>query len=354
MTERYTELYDATIPSVVSVYTDGAGPRRPQGAGSGFVYDGDHLVTNEHVVRGSDRVEVRFAEGEWADGRVVGADRYTDLAVVAVDGRPAYAEPLSVATETPKPGAPVAALGNPMGLDATISTGVVSGVNRSMPTEDGFTIPDTVQTDAPINPGNSGGPLVDRDGAVVGVNRARGGDNIGFAVSPALVSRVVPDLIEAGETRHATLHVSTVDVSPALVSRVVPDLIEAGETRHATLHVSTVDVSPTVAAANDVEPGGVLVVDVREGPASGVLGGCTAVRGVRGQRVPVGGDVLVGIDGRELHSHEELVRALMTDYRPGDAVDLRVRRGAGETTERVRLADREDPTDDGGVRIGVE
>ena len=324
MTERYTELYDATIPSVVSVYTDGAGPRQPQGAGSGFVYDGDHLVTNEHVVRGSDRVEVRFAEGEWGDGRVVGADRYTDLAVVAVDDRPAYAEPLAVAAETPDPGAPVAALGNPMGLDATISTGVVSGVNRSMPTEDGFTIPDTVQTDAPINPGNSGGPLVDRDGAVVGVNRARGGDNIGFAVSPALVSRVVPDLVAGGETRHATLH------------------------------VSTVDVSPTVAAANDVDPGGVLVVDVREGPASGVLGGCTTVREVRGQRVPVGGDVLVGIDGRELHSHEGLVRALMTDYRPGDTVTLRVRRPAGETTERVRLADRETPTGRGGVTVGIE
>ncbi len=322
MTERYTELYDATIPSVVSVYTDGAGPQRPRGAGSGFVYDGDHLVTNEHVVRGSDRVEVRFTEGEWGDGRVVGADRYTDLAVVAVEERPAYAAPLSVAEETPDPGVPVAALGNPMGLDATISTGVVSGVNRSMPTEDGFTIPDTVQTDAPINPGNSGGPLVDREGSVVGVNRARGGDNIGFAVSPALVSRVVPDLIAEGETRHATLHVSTVDVSPA------------------------------VAAANDVDPGGVLVVDVREGPASGVLGGCTAVRSVRGRRVPVGGDVLVGIDGQPLHSHEELVRALLTDYRPGETVDLRVRRSAGETTERVRLADRENPSE--GVAVGIE
>jgi S1-C subfamily serine protease len=320
-------LYEETIPSVVSVYTDGADPRRPQGAGSGFVYDDTHLVTNEHVVRGSDRVEVRFAEGEWADGRVVGVDRYTDLAVVTVDDRPDYAAPLSVADEVPTPGEPVAALGNPMGLDATISTGVVSGVNRSMPTGDGFTIPDTVQTDAPINPGNSGGPLVNRDGEVVGVNRARGGDNIGFAVSPALVIRVVPDLVETGTVCHATLH------------------------------VSTLDVSPTVAEANGVEPGGVLVVEVREGPASGVLGGCTTTRRARGRRVPVGGDVLVGVDGRELHSHEALVRALMTDYRPGDEVELRVRRPAGETTERVRLATREDPThgDDGSeIRIGVE
>jgi S1-C subfamily serine protease len=274
---------------------------------------------------------VRFARGDWRTGRVVGTDPYTDLAVVSVDDTPEYAGVLPVADRDPRPGEPVAALGNPMGLDGTISTGVVSGVNRSMPTGNGFAIPDTVQTDAPINPGNSGGPLVTLDGEVVGVNRARSGDNIGFAVSPALVRRVVPDLIERGATAHATLHVTTLDVSPA------------------------------VATANDVEPGGVLVVDVREGPASGVLGGCTTRERVRGRAVPVGGDVLVGIrraDGEwtDLRSHEELTRFLMADCHPGDEVELRVLRRAGETTERVRLADREDPTrgSEPGSRIDVQ
>jgi S1-C subfamily serine protease len=326
----YADLYSETIPSVVSIYTDGGDPNRPRGAGSGFVYDElGYVVTNQHVVRDADRVEVRFSSGEWRTGRVVGADRYTDLAVVEVPDLPAGVGGLPVATDSPAPGEPVAALGNPMGLDGTISTGIVSGVNRSMPTGGGFAIPDTVQTDAPINPGNSGGPLVTPEGEVVGVNRARSGDNIGFAVSPALVRRVVPDLIESGGTAHATLG------------------------------VSTLDVSPTVAAANSVDPGGVLVVDVREGPASGVLGECTDAVRVGGRTVPVGGDVVVGVerDGvfSPLHSHEELTRFLMAECHPGDEVALRVRRPAGETTETVVLAGRgEAAADPDGSRIGIE
>jgi S1-C subfamily serine protease len=320
--DSYTELYSRVSPSVVSIYADGDRTGRPRGAGSGFVHDEAHVVTNEHVVRDRREVEVRFADGEWATGRVVGTDAYTDLAVVAV-AVPDDARPLPVAAEPPAPGAPVAAFGNPMGLDGTITTGVVSGVERSMAAEGGFAIPDIVQTDAPINPGNSGGPLVTTAGEVVGVNRAKAGDNIGFAVSAAVLDRVVPDLVETGRARHATLH------------------------------VSTLDVSPTVAEANGVDPGGVLVVDVREGPASGVLGGCTRRRRVDGRDVPVGGDVLVGVDGEELRSHEQLMRYLVTDCRPGDTVDLDVVRPAGRTTERVRLADREDPTAGGGDRIRV-
>jgi S1-C subfamily serine protease len=323
----YTELYRDVAPSVVSVYTNGSDPRQPQGAGSGFVYDDRHIVTNQHVVRDVPTVEIRFSEGDWRTGNVVGTDAYTDLAVVEVDSLPTYVTPLPVAATSPVPGEPVAAFGNPMGLDGTVSTGVVSGVNRSMPTDGGFAIPDTVQTDAPINPGNSGGPLVTTDGEVVGVNRARGGDNIGFAISPAIVARVVPDLVTEGQARHATLH------------------------------VSTLDVSPTVAEANDVDPGGVLVVDVRRGPASGVLGGCNRRRRVNGRDVPIGGDVIVGIDDLELHSHEELMRYLITERRPGDTAELRVRRRTGETVERVRLADREAPTGSpprDGVRIDID
>lgn len=324
MPPNYVTLYRKLCPSVVSVYADGTDPRHLAGAGSGFVYDDAHVVTNYHVTMNAETVEVRFSTGEWRTADVVGTDKYTDLAAVRVPNLPSTADPLPVATESPAPGEPVAAFGNPMGLDGTISTGVVSGVNRSMPTGWGFTIPDTVQTDAPINPGNSGGPLVTTDGVVVGVNRARQGDNIGFAVSPALVDRVVPDLIDGGETAHATLH------------------------------VSTVDVSPTIAEANGVDPGGVLVVDVREGPASGVLGGCHRRTRLDGREVPVGGDIIVGIDGTELRSHEELMRYLMTDCRPGDRVELRVHRPAGETTVGVTLAGRERQTDDSGSRIRID
>jgi len=317
--QTYSTLYSDTIPSVVSVYvTFGRVEQAPHGAGSGFVYDrAGHVVTNHHVVGPADRVELRFSEGDWRTGRVVGTDAYTDLAVVRVDDLPDYADPLPVAAENPTPGQPVAALGNPMGLDGTITVGVVSGTNRSMPTGNGFAIPDTVQTDAAINPGNSGGPLVTLDGEVVGVNRARGGDNIGFAVSPAIVSRVVPALVAEGRYRHPYLK------------------------------IRTLDVSPSVARANDLdEPTGVLVVDVRLGPASAALLGCDATATVDGREVPVGGDVIVAVNDREIRSHEELMRYLLTETRPGDEVTVDLIRDGRRLTERLTLGER--PTDSGG------
>jgi len=192
-TQTYERLYRETIPSVVSVYVTPEGDDRGRrGAGSGFVYDRTHVVTNQHVVGDATEVDLRFSERDWRRGRVVGTDAYTDLAVVAVEDLPAYATPLELVDESPTPGSPVAALGNPMGLDGSISAGIVSGSFRSIPTGNGFAIPDTVQTDAPINPGNSGGPLVPLDGRVVGVNRARTGDNIEFTVSAEVIRRVVP------------------------------------------------------------------------------------------------------------------------------------------------------------------
>jgi S1-C subfamily serine protease len=312
----YETLYRATIPSVVSVYRDGGG------AGSGFVFDPDHVVTNEHVVRGVTEVDLRFADGEWRTGRVVGSDAYTDLAAVRVADLPADARPLALADERPTPGRPVAALGNPLGLDGSVTAGIVSGANRSMGTSGGFAVPDVVQTDAPINPGNSGGPLVAPvDGAegeyeVVGVNRARAGDNVGFAVSPAVVARVVPGLVADGRYRH-----------PYLRAR-------------------TLDVSPRVARANGLdEPRGVLVLDGPDG-----LRGCDRRREVDGATVPVGGDVVVGIAGERVRSHEELMRHLLAVGRPGEPVAVTVLRDGAERT--VELVPDERPRPDGDRRGG--
>lgn len=326
----YERLYSETSPSVVSIYVD-PGRRGRRGAGSGFVYDEIHVVTNHHVVaqdrtgrRGSthtvDTVDVRFDDGAWSTGRVVGTDPYTDLAVVAVETMPERARPLPVATDPPTPGTSVAALGNPMGLDGSITRGIVSGANRSMATGEGFTIPDTVQTDAPINPGNSGGPLVTTDGAVVGVNRARAGDNIGFAISAAVLDRVVPKLIEQGFYRHPFLK------------------------------IRTMDVSPTIAEANDLaNTAGVLVVDVSLGPASGALFGCERETRVRGQRVPVGGDVITGIDGHAIDSHEQLLRYLLLETAPGEPIEVELRRDGERITETITLGER--PATDNVVRI---
>ena len=308
----YTELYSRTVPSVVSVYLAPGGERTPGGAGSGFVYDErGYVLTNAHVVGTDDEVDLRFSEGDWRVGTVEGTDTYTDLAVVFVEELPEYATPLPVAGENPEPGEPVAAFGNPMGLDGTMTTGVVSGTSRSTPTGNGFAIPDTIQTDAAINPGNSGGPLVTLDGTVVGVNRAKSGDNIGFAISPRILRRVAPALVEDGTYRHSYLR------------------------------VRTVDVSPTVAAANGLEePGGVLVVDVGHGPARSALRASRGTRRARGREVPVGGDVIVGIDGHPIASHEELTRYLVTETEPGQVVEVELLRDSRPRTERVELGER--------------
>lgn len=318
----YEELYRSTIPSVVSVYVTAD---RHGGAGSGFVYEttrretgeteAGHIVTNEHVVGTNDEVDIRFSDGDWRTGRVVGTDAYTDLAVVRVADRPEYARALSLASENPPPGRRVAVLGNPMGLDGSLTTGVVSGANRSMPTQEGFTIPDTVQTDAPINPGNSGGPLVTTDGAVVGVNRARSGDNIGFAISVEITARVVPALVENGSYQHSYLK------------------------------IQTVDISPTVAVANRLdEPRGVLVVDVSLGPASGALVGCRGTRQTNSRQVPVGGDVITHIDGQRIDSHEELMRYLLLETHPDETVTVDIIRSGTSLTEDITLAARPRPT----------
>lgn len=326
--KTYEQLYSETIPSVVSVYVTPRDMNGPMGAGAGtgFVYDSDgHVVTNQHVVGTVDEVELRFSRGDWRSGRVVGRDSGTDLAVVEVSDVPEYAKPLPVADTAPQPGQEVAALGNPMGLDGTITTGIVSGTNRSLPTGNGFTIPDTVQTDAAINPGNSGGPLVTLAGEVVGVNRARQGDGIGFAISGAIVARIVPTLIENGHYRHPYLK------------------------------ISTIDVSPIVAEANGFsEPRGILVVDVRLGPASGALVGCESVRTLRGRDVPVGGDVIVGLDGNEVRSHEELMRHLLIETEPGERVDVELVRNGRRLTETIVLGERPKAPARGGISVEIE
>ncbi|KAB1188991.1 MULTISPECIES: S1C family serine protease [Haloferax] len=332
-------LYRDVIPSVVSVYV--GGQRRPGGAGSAFVYDDQHLVTNEHVSRLADsndssRVELRFADGSWRVGNVVGSDAYTDLAVVAVDDLPADAAALRLATQNPSPGRPVAALGNPLGLDGSISAGIVSGANRSLPTSNGFAIPDVVQTDAPINPGNSGGPLVgltaDSDDPayeVVGVNRAKQGDNIGFAVSPVIASRILPDLVTDGHYRHSYLR------------------------------ARTLDVTPSIAEANGLDaPRGVLIVGSSAGDTGDeVLRGCTEKTQFRGWEIPVGGDVIVAIEGNPVRTHEELMRYLITETRPGEPVAVDVLRDGGPMTLVVELDERPSATRDsrgGGSQIPIE
>ncbi|WP_266079009.1 S1C family serine protease [Haladaptatus caseinilyticus] len=197
---QYPSLYDESIDSVVAV---GVETPRGIGEGSGFVYrlsksnSSGYIVTNEHVVAGATELSVQFNRGEFRRAEIVGTSPRTDLAILRIERVPNYVDSLSLANERAEPGQRVAALGNPLGLQGTITQGVVSGVDRTLPTRQGFSIPGAIQTDAAINPGNSGGPLVTCGGRVIGVNTAGivGGENLGFAIPAQAVRRTVPSLI---------------------------------------------------------------------------------------------------------------------------------------------------------------
>lgn len=317
-----TEVYEETIDSVTLVRAFGLedpltgedGER--QGQGSGFVVDDSHVVTNDHVVNGAEEVDLQYTTGEWTETEIVGTDVVSDLAVLEVEELPETATPLSFRDEEPAIGQAVLAIGNPFGLEGSMSQGIVSGVDRSLFNPiTGVSIPHAVQTDAGLNPGNSGGPLVDEDGEVVGVVSAGGGDNIGFAVSASLSQRVVPSLIDEGEYRHPFVG------------------------------VGVVTVDRIVAEENDVpETTGVLVTDVdADGPAGDVLSGSDGTTTVRGEEIPVGGDVILEVEGESIHDEQAFSTFLALEAAPGDELDLEVYRDGSTETVTVTVGERSTP-----------
>lgn len=309
---NYTTVYDNVAPSVVSVYTTNENSATSQG--SGFVYDNNgHIVTNWHVINESEDIEVRYHNGDWGEAELVGSDPYTDLAVLKVDQRPDAATPLPVTDNTPRVGARVLALGSPDNLQGSLSTGTVSGLNRSMTTPQGFVVPDMVQTDAALNPGNSGGPLVGMDETVQGVNRARQGENLGFAISGRVVHSIVPSLIENGEYHHSLVGIKG----------------------------TTVD--PTVADANDIETqSGVLITEVvDDGPSDGALQGGSGERiEHNGVEMYDGGDLIIAVDGHTLNSNEALTSYLIRETQPGDTIEFTIIRNGEQTDVTVTLGER--------------
>ncbi|MFQ6004183.1 MAG: S1C family serine protease [Woeseia sp.] len=207
-----TELFDSAAPTVVYIFTvtgsgNPFGPRAQQGgAGSGFIWDdAGHVVTNFHVVEGADRIRIRIDSGEALPANLIGAAPDYDLAVLRLSDMPAGIRPIAVGTSQGlKVGQTVFAIGNPFGLSRTLTTGIVSALNRHLPTASGREIHGVIQTDAAINPGNSGGPLLDSAGRLIGVNTAiisESGSSagVGFAVPVDIVNRVVPQLIRDGK-----------------------------------------------------------------------------------------------------------------------------------------------------------
>ena len=326
------EIYRRSAPGVVQITSTSRGapgtdifgnpiPGQAQRAlGSGFVVDKEgHVVTNYHVVQNATEIEVSFSNQETVSARVVGTAPSTDLAVLDVDVDAKALTPLPLGdSDEVQVGDPVVAIGNPFGLERTVTAGIVSALQRQVSAPNDYTIDHVIQTDAPINSGNSGGPLIDADSRVIGVNSqietANGGGGnvgIGFAVPSNTVKSVVAQLLDDGTVDRAFLGVTLQDVDPE-VAQVLR--LPADE--------------------------GVLVVSVEPGsPAdeAGIAGGDTQVV-VAGESYQLGGDMIVAVDGKDVTSSDQL-RGLILSHKPGDTVKVTIVGEDGKReTKTVELA----------------
>jgi S1-C subfamily serine protease len=288
--------------------------------GSGFVIDkSGHIVTNYHVVRDAGRVTVSFSNRDTVQAEVVGTDPSTDLAVLRVQTAASALTPLSMGnSDAVRVGDPVVAIGNPFGLDRTVTAGIVSALQRLIQAPNSFTIDHVIQTDAPINPGNSGGPLLNARGQVIGVNTqietgtgssATGNVGIGFAVPSNTVKDVVAQILRTGRVDHAYLGISGQGL--------------------------TEDVADTY---NLPVEAGVLVGRVTDDSGAdkaGIEGGETEVV-VAGVSYTLGGDIIVAFDGKKISSVEQL-RDAISGKKPGDKVKLVIYRDASRTSVTVTL-----------------
>lgn len=309
--EQHTiALFENAAPSVVYIFTEGAyvstprGRARQSGTGTGFIWDqSGHVVTNFHVVDQAQRVRVRLYDETTVDARVVGAAPDHDLAVVRLLGVRAALRPIPIGTSADlKVGQATFAIGNPFGLARTLTTGVVSALDRRLPTASHREIAGVIQTDAAINPGNSGGPLLDSAGRLVGVNTAiisdsGGSAGIGFAVPVDTVNRVVPALIRDGRVPRPGIGIV------ALPEDAVPDLP------------------------------GIAIERVLQGSPA-------ASAGLRGADPRTGaiGDVIIGVDGRAIRTLGELAAAVEQAGLNG-TIELTILRGGQRMTVRVTVVD---------------
>jgi S1-C subfamily serine protease len=334
----YEAVYQSVNPSVVTIMIssqvsgqgngqNSQGQVVPTAQGSGFVWDtAGHIVTNNHVIAGAARISVTFSDGSSYDAKLVGADPNSDLAVIQVTGAPAsLLQPISVGDSTQvKVGQLVVAIGNPFGLSNTMTTGIVSGIGRSIQagvnnSQNGassapsFSIPDVIQTDAAINPGNSGGVLVDMSGTLIGVpsqiESASGSNSgVGFAIPSALVSRVVPQLISTGAAAHSYLGFSGGTITTDIVSSLN---LKAGQQ-------------------------GILVATVVAGGPADKAGLQGAIVDANGNPTAAG-DIITGIDGKSITTFEDLISYLSSSTQPDQLVTLNVLRAGKDIQMKVTL-----------------
>jgi S1-C subfamily serine protease len=301
--------------------------QRGEATGSGFVVDKKgNILTNAHVVQGASKIEVGFSENKFIGAKLVGKDTSNDVAVLRVNAPKDELKPLELGNSSnAHVGDPVVAIGNPFGLDRTVTTGIVSALQRQLKAPNGFTISNVVQTDAAINPGNSGGPLIDAHGRVIGINSqiatagaGSGSIGIGFAVPINEAKQIAAQLEKSGKVEHAFLGVTGVSITQTLSQR---------------LNLAT-DKGALVQSAS--------------GPAAkaGIKGGDTPAQ-VAGQDIQLGGDIIVSIDGKQVKSMDDVANTV-DSKKPGDEVKVGLLSGNKQRTVTVKLGNRPQSATPGG------
>jgi S1-C subfamily serine protease len=291
--------------------------------GSGIVLDDKgHILTNNHVIEGASKIQVKIGASDHEyTAEVVGTDPASDLALLKVDAPTKELDPLKLGDSSKvEVGDPVVAIGNPFGLDRTVTSGIVSALQRQIQAPDGFSIDNVIQTDAAINPGNSGGPLINSAGEVIGINSqietggsgSEGNVGIGFAIPIDTAKEVIHELETKGSVEHAYLGIEGGTITPQLAKAVNLPVEE-----------------------------GVLIQSVEKGGPSdkaGVEGGSTQAT-IDGAEITLGGDIIVEADGKKIHDMEQIIE-LVNEKKPGDEVTLKLLRDGKEKTATVTLGKR--------------
>jgi S1-C subfamily serine protease len=310
------QIYKRDAPGVVQV-TASDPTQGSESLGSGFVIDkAGHIVTNFHVVRGATKIFVSFSGQDQLAGTVVGSDPSTDVAVLKIRAQASALTPLELGnSDALRVGDSVYAIGNPFGYTRTLTSGIVSALQRQIKAPNSLTIDNVIQTDASINHGNSGGPLLDAAGRVIGVtsqiyaeNSQQGNLGIGFAVPVNTVRNIAAQIISTGKVAHAYLGVETAPITPELTKLY------------------------------HLPPSGLIIqAVVGGGPAkrAGLAGGSTNVV-VNGESYRLGGDVIVGVDGAPVSAFEQL-RDAIARKQPGDTIKLEVVRNGSKKSVSVKL-----------------
>jgi putative serine protease PepD len=314
------QIYRRDAPGVVQITATSVSPTQTERSlGSGFVFDKvGHIITNYHVVQGATNVQVSFSSQDQLTARVIGKDPSTDTAVLKVDAHSRALTPLPLGnSDSVRVGDPVYAIGNPFGFTRTLTTGVVSALQRTIEAPNTLSIDHAIQTDAAINHGNSGGPLLDGAGRVIGVTSQistgntgqQGSLGIGFAIPINTVRSVAAQLIQNGKVEHAFIGISTVSVTPQL-ARLFKLPVDTGLLVQAVQKGSAADKA-----------------GLRVGKSKVIVGGLSYI---------VGGDIIVGFAGKDVTTYEAL-RDAISQLKPGDKAKVDIYRDGSRKTVTVTL-----------------